>query len=195
LKNDCDLPIVLDPLFLKRNEADRLLAQSLALEWRQCSIRMWGKLLPVPRLEVLFGDRAFAYTYSDSVQHQAQPWPDFLKTLRDRITAETGHSFQVALGNFYRHGQDSNGYHADDEPELGHNPAIASVSLGATRTFRLKRKGKHQTSVGIELTHGSLLLMLPGCQQEWVHTIPKTKKEVGPRINWTFRPHFVNSRP
>jgi alkylated DNA repair dioxygenase AlkB len=154
---------------------------------------MWGKLLPVPRLEALFGDRPFTYIYSDSVQHQAQPWPDFLKILRDRITTTTGYTFQVALGNFYRHGQDSNGYHADDEPELGHRPAIASISLGATRTFRLKRKGKHQTSVGIELTHGSLLLMLPGCQEEWVHTIPKTKKEVGPRINWTFRPHFVDS--
>lgn len=190
MKNCRDLPIVIDHHFLDVDEANVLLVQSLALEWQQCSIRMWGKLLPVPRLELLFGDRAFRYTYSDSVQHQAQPWPDFLKTLRDRITAATGYSFQVALGNLYRHGQDSNGYHADDEPELGHNPAIASISLGATRTFRLKRKGTQQLSVGLELTHGSLLLMLPGCQEAWVHTIPKTKKVVGPRVNWTFRPHF-----
>jgi alkylated DNA repair dioxygenase AlkB len=190
LKQCQDLPIVFDPHFLKGNEADLLLTQSLGLEWRQCSIRMWGKQLPVPRLEILFGDRAFSYTYSDSVQHQAQPWPDFLETLRDRITTTTGYSFQIALGNLYRYGQDSNGYHADDEPELGHRPAIASISLGATRMFRMKRKGKKQSSVGMELTHGSLLLMLPGCQEAWLHTIPKTRKMVTPRVNWTFRPHY-----
>jgi alkylated DNA repair dioxygenase AlkB len=190
--NSLELPIRFYPVFLSLAEADAALAQSLTLAWRQVSIRMLGKTLPVPRLEILFGDAAFTYIYSDSVQHQAQPWPEFLEILRDRIEGLTGYSFPVALGNLYRNGQDSNGYHADDEPELGEKPAIASLSLGATRTFRLKRRGKGQPSTGIELTHGSLLIMLPGCQEEWVHTIPKTKKVNDPRVNWTFRPHILS---
>jgi alkylated DNA repair dioxygenase AlkB len=193
--NPSELPICFYPDFLSLAEADAALEQSLTLAWRQVSIRMLGKTLPVPRLEILFGDAPFSYVYSDSVQHQAEPWPEFLGTLRDRIEGLTDYSFQVALGNLYRNGQDSNGYHADDEPELGESPAIASLSLGAARTFRLKRRGKGQPSMGLELTHGSLLIMLPGCQEAWVHAIPKTKKVNEPRVNWTFRPHVSSLTP
>jgi alkylated DNA repair dioxygenase AlkB len=116
--------------------------------------------------------------------------------LRDRLTAITGYDFAIAIGNRYLDGNHSIGWHADQEKSMGVDPAIASISLGSVRRFSLKPKPRSGVSGQIEhfdLEHGSLLLMLPGCQTTHIHQLAKTQKQVGERINWTFRPH-INSR-
>ncbi|MGB8700085.1 MAG: alpha-ketoglutarate-dependent dioxygenase AlkB [Thermosynechococcaceae cyanobacterium] len=185
-----DVPLVeYWPCFLSPVEANHLMLQSLALDWHQHQFPRFGKVIPLPRLESFYGDSTdMVYVYSGVVELRAQSWPPFLAALRDRLEAATGYSYQVAMGNLYRNGQDSMGYHADDEPTLGQRPAIASVSLGATRKFRLKCKETGR-SQGFVLSHGDLVLMLPGCQEGWVHGIPKTMKCRDVRINWTFRPY------
>jgi alkylated DNA repair dioxygenase AlkB len=179
------------PSFLDSVEADQLFQKSQELAWLQNQFPILGKLVPLPRLELMFGDcETYRYIYSGSVEFKAKPWPPFLADLRTKVEALTGCHYQVGVGNLYRSGQDSIGYHADDEPSLGQQPAIASLSLGATRTFRLKRKSGGQSYV-YDLSHGDLLLMQPGCQENWVHTLPKTSKFSGVRINWTFRPYVL----
>ena len=186
-----DRPVLHWPNFFSSALADEWLTQSVNLNWQQHQIQMFGKWIPVPRNEYFVGDLpSYRYLYSGSVELFAQPWPEFLKDMRSQVETKTGFKFPTAMGNLYRDGNDSNGYHADDEPELGENPAIASVSLGQTRTFRLKSKTKGGLSLSYELGHGDLVLMLPRCQQEWVHTIPKTKRPCKARVNWTFRPYF-----
>jgi len=166
--------------------------QSLALSWQQNSIVMLGKRITLPRQEYMVGDSPdMAYIYSGSVELRSQPWPPFLQELRSKIE-QTGYEFQVAIGNLYRDGSDSIGYHADDQPSMGHRPAIASISLGATRTFRVKSKEVGSRSVAYSLGHGDLLIMHPGCQDSFVHSIPKTKQLCGTRINWTFRPYLIH---
>jgi alkylated DNA repair dioxygenase AlkB len=129
------------PGFLDSVEADRLFQESQTLAWVHNQLPILGKLVPLPRLELMFGDSEnYRYTYSGSVDFKAKPWPPFLADVRTKVEALTGYHYQVGVGNLYRSGQDSIGYHADDEPSLGQQPAIASLSLGAIRTFRLKRK-------------------------------------------------------
>ncbi|MBC8041942.1 MAG: alpha-ketoglutarate-dependent dioxygenase AlkB [Rhizobacter sp.] len=147
---------------------------------------MYGKSILVPRDESLFGD-GLRYQYRGK-KIEANPWPDFLLTARDRIHALSGYLFNFAVGNRYRTGKDSIGWHSDDFPQIGKRPAIASLSLGSTRLFKLRHKESGQT-VDYHLESGSLLIMLPGCQEDWIHAVPKTARPVGERINWTFRPH------
>jgi len=125
-----------------------------------------------------------------------------LTDLRSRLEDAVGVQFNSVLLNLYRSGSDSMGWHADDEPELGERPLIASVSLGTVRRFRLKPRRarrdreegpdqapsmKRPDPVSIELGHGSLLVMTGACQKEWRHALPKTSRDVGPRINLTYR--------
>jgi alkylated DNA repair dioxygenase AlkB len=183
-------PVQFFPQFLSPALADRLLIESLTLAWQHNEIRMFGKPLALPRLEYMCGDSTdMHYVYSGSVELRAEPWPPLLEKVRDDIEALTGFGFQVCIGNRYRDGQDSIGYHADDEPSMGLMPAIASISLGATRTFRIKQKLAGAKSVAYELRHGDLLVMQPGCQENFVHAVPKTAKACGERVNWTFRPY------
>jgi alkylated DNA repair dioxygenase AlkB len=183
-------PVQYWPGFLDCIQADQVFQASQELAWLQNQFPILGKLVPLPRLELMFGDsESYRYTYSGSVEFKAKPWPPFLADLRAKVEAFTGYHYQVVIGNQYRCGQDSIGYHSDDEPSLGQQPAIASLSLGATRIFRLKRKESGGQSYTYDLGHGDLLLMQPGCQENWVHALPKTSKCCGVRINWTFRPH------
>ena len=170
------------------NSADNLdwFHKSQQLEWTRGEINMYGKLIPVPREESLFGDDLH-YAYRGS-QIKAAPWPEFLLEARDRIYALSGFKFNFAVGNRYLTGKDSIGWHSDDFPQIGKRPAIASLSLGSTRKFKLRHKESGET-VDYQLESGSLLIMLPGCQEDWVHAVPKTARPVGERINWTFRPH------
>jgi alkylated DNA repair dioxygenase AlkB len=186
----CDAPPVQYwPGFLNRTQADALLEQSLGLEWQQNHMKMFNKPIALPRLEAMFGDsEKYFYVYSGSVELRAKPWPTFLCNLRNQVQNQTGHCYQVVIGNHYRSAQDSIGYHADDEPTLGPKPAIASISLGATRSFKMKRK-EGRKSFSYDLSHGDLLLMLPGCQESWVHAVPKSTRSCGVRVNWTFRPY------
>jgi alkylated DNA repair dioxygenase AlkB len=140
---------------------------------------------PFPRLTAWYADPGVSYHYS-GVTHHPQPWTPLLLPIKQRVEAAANHSFNSLLLNYYRTGQDSIGMHADDEPELGTNPMIGSLSFGAARHFILKHNqtgAKHT----IDLTDGSLLIMAGTCQHFWKHGIPKTKADVGPRINLTFR--------
>lgn len=186
--NDNPPPVEYIPDFLTKAEADELYSHCLTLSWQQNNITLMGKTMPVPRLECMYGDAECDYLYSKSVLLKPLPWTTELLKLRCNIELQTTYQFNIVIANRYRNGQDSIGYHADKEPSMGVSPAIASVTLGATRKFQLRsNRGGKPTDFWLE--HGSLLLMKPGCQQEWVHQVPKTSKPIGERINLTFRPH------
>ena len=118
---------------------------------------------------------------------QPNPMSKSLLDIEQKLEAYTNETFTTVLLNLYRDGQDSNGWHADNEKELGVNPVIASVSLGASRFFHLKHNTDKSQKLKLELTHGSLLLMEGTTQHFWKHQIAKTAKAVAPRINLTFR--------
>ncbi|MBD2503942.1 alpha-ketoglutarate-dependent dioxygenase AlkB family protein [Anabaena azotica] len=185
------LPVTYYPNFLNIQEANELYQHCLDLRWQQNQIKMLGKIMPVPRLECIYGDEGCNYLYSNSVLLEPLPWTEKLAQIRDKITALTGHNFRIVIGNQYRDGQDSIGWHADKEPSMGVDPAIASVSLGGVRKFQIKPIGGSATDYWLE--HGSLLLMLPGCQSTHIHQVPKTNKFVSPRVNLTFRPYVDNT--
>jgi alkylated DNA repair dioxygenase AlkB len=152
-------------------------------EWRAETVTVFGKRHLQPRLTAWHGDAA--YTYS-GLTLAPLPFTPLLQQIYTAVESATGHRFNSVLLNYYRDGRDSMGMHSDDEPELGPEPAIASLSLGATRTFILRHKQTRQT-VKIELQNGSLLLMAGALQQNWLHGINKTARPVGPRLNLTFR--------
>jgi alkylated DNA repair dioxygenase AlkB len=168
--------------FFDRHQADRL-SQTLraTVSWRQEVSR--GK--PFPRLTAWYADPGLNYSYS-GVTHQPEPWTPELQEIRRRVEAACGADFNSLLLNYYRGGQDSIGFHADDEPELGRNPVIASVSFGTVRDFVLKHK-KTRQKLTFPLANGSLLIMAGTCQHFWIHSIPKRAGEIGERINLTFR--------
>lgn len=187
-------PVQFYPKFLNSVDDFDWFQKSQNLEWTRSEINMYGKSIPVPRDESLFGDD-LRYEYRGT-QIEAAPWPDFLLEARVRIQALSGYKFNFVVGNRYRTGKDSIGWHSDNFPTIGKRPAlaegfgaaIASLSLGSTRKFKLRHKDSGET-VDYHLESGSLLIMLPGCQEDWVHAVPKTARSVGERINWTFRPH------
>lgn len=182
------LPFTYIPAFLAQDEADLLLKHSLELNWQQNEIKMFGKPVVLPRLEAIYGEGDYTY---NGLTLQASPWSSAqaIYSLKQAIEEETGHSYQIAIGNQYRDGSDHIGWHSDDSPELGEKPAIASLSLGSTRRFQLRHKLTKEVHT-FELNHGDLFVMLPGCQEEWVHRICKTSNDVGVRVNWTFRPRL-----
>lgn len=157
-----------------------------SIAWQQDEIRMFGKLLPIPRLQAWYGDEMKSYTYS-GIKMTPNSWTKTLLAIKYRIESVCSETFSSVLLNRYRDGQDSMGWHADDEKELGQNPVIASVNFGATRTFQMRRKDDHKEKKVLELGNGSLLVMQGSTQHFWQHQIPKTAKEVGERVNLTFR--------
>jgi alkylated DNA repair dioxygenase AlkB len=153
--------------------------------WKSESIRIAGKLIPVPRLTAWVGDPEAVYTYS-GVRNEPSPWTPRLADLRERASAAASASLNSVLLNYYRNGRDSMGWHADDERELGRNPVIASLSLGAPRRFLLRHEKKRGKSVSLVLGHGSLLVMAGATQHHYRHAVPK-EDDSGERINLTFR--------
>ena len=140
-----------------------------------------------PRLNAWYGDPGCRYGYSGT-RFEPLPWTETLTDIKERLTATLGVAFNSMLANRYRDGRDSVAWHSDDEPELGRNPVIASVSLGATRRFTLKHKSRRDIRpLAVDLTHGSLLVMSGPTQHQWLHQIAKTTRIVGERINLTFR--------
>ena len=115
------------------------------------------------------------------------PMTKSLLDLIQKINDVYEHGFNAVLLNLYRDGKDSNGWHADNEAELGQNPVIASISLGEERYFHLKHRTQKEQRLKIKLKHGSLLVMGGTMQHHWLHQIPKTTKIISPRINLTFR--------
>ena len=155
------------------------------LPFHQGTITLFGKTHAIPRLEAFFATENKTYTYSGKTL-QTHPFTTELLALKSKIEAISLEKFNCVLVNLYRNGQDSNGWHADNEPELGKNPVIASLSLGATRRFDLRHNLTNE-KISFDLTNGSLLLMKGEMQHFWKHQIAKTKKVNAPRINLTFR--------
>jgi alkylated DNA repair dioxygenase AlkB len=151
--------------------------------WRADTIVVYGKRHLQPRLSAWYGEAS--YTYS-GLTLPPLPMTPLLEQLRRSVEAVTGHRYNSVLLNYYRNGQDSMGLHSDDEPELGPQPAIASLSFGATRRFVFRHKSKALRHA-IDLSDGSVLLMRGSTQHHWLHGINKTAKPTGARLNLTFR--------
>ena len=173
--------------FIPSNEADELMA-SLKLEtpWTQERIQLFGRSVLQPRLQAWYGDKSYSYS---GLTMPAMPMTERLQSVKSRCEGVANQTFNSVLLNLYRDGQDSMGAHQDNEPELGQNPTIASLSLGATRRFTLKHLHTGQNH-DIELSHGSLLIMAGEMQHHWKHGLPKTNQSIGERINLTFRTIF-----
>ncbi|APY00837.1 alpha-ketoglutarate-dependent dioxygenase AlkB family protein [Lacinutrix venerupis] len=175
------------PIFFSKSEAldfyNTILNET---NWRQDNITIFGKTYAQPRLTALFANNKKTYSYSNITMHP-EPFTKTLLTIKSKIETLTDVNFTTCLANLYRDGKDSNGWHADNEKELGKNPVIASITLGAARHFSLKYKNDKNLKHKLLLENGSLLLMKGETQHFWLHQIAKTKKEVKPRINLTFR--------
>ena len=183
---DADIRYIQD--FISYDESAIYMEQLIqGVQWKQNQIKMFGNIYDEPRLTAWYGDQGINYKYS-GIELVPIPWSDLLVKLKSKVSLATGTEFNSALVNYYRDGKDSMGYHQDNEPELGRNPTIASLTFGAERMFQLKHiTDKAQKRIDIPLKNGSLLIMAGATQHNWKHQIPKTKKPIGPRLNITFR--------
>lgn len=182
-----DADISYFPNFLSTKEAEYYYnIFQKKINWQHDAITIFGKTYMQPRLTALYGEKEKSYSYSNITMHP-EPFTAPLLKIKNRIEEKCDARFNVVLLNLYRDGSDSNGWHSDDEKELGPNPVIASVSLGANRVFQLRNKTDKKLRHTIELNAGSLLLMKGTTQHFWQHQVPKTKKAVNSRINLTFR--------
>ena len=174
------------PGFFTREESDVLLSKFLKeIKWKQEKIKMYGKVVNIPRLPAWYGNTDKEYTYS-GIRLQPREWNDTLIFIKKAVEEKAGSEFSSVLLNLYRNGDDAVAWHSDDERELGENPTIASVSLGTSRTFRFRHR-EEKIVESIELTHGSLLIMKGETQAKWEHEVPKKKGIMLPRVNLTFR--------
>ncbi|XP_009982204.1 PREDICTED: alpha-ketoglutarate-dependent dioxygenase alkB homolog 2, partial [Tauraco erythrolophus] len=156
-------------------------------------LHVFGKWHDIPRKQVTYGDPELTYTYS-GVTFSPKPWIPVLNRIRDRVTSDTGHTFNFVLINRYKDGEDHIGEHRDDERELVPRSPIASVSFGACRDFVFRHcdsRGKNATRrikpIKLQLAHGSLLLMKYPTNVYWYHSLPIRKRVLAPRVNLTFR--------
>jgi alkylated DNA repair dioxygenase AlkB len=182
-----DADILYFPLFLSQSEANLLFKDLIDnTPWQQDDITVFGKVHKQPRLTALYASNTNSYSYSGITMNPI-PFTESLATIKKKVDTVAKTTFTTALLNYYRDGQDSNGWHSDDEPELGKNPVIASISLGAKRPFKLRRKDNKSDSYKIWLEPGSLLLMSGGTQHNWQHQLPKSQLIKDARVNITFR--------
>lgn len=182
-----DAKITYSSGFLGSEIADRYFEDLMKeLNWQQHDIIIFGKTIPQPRLTALYAVNDKPYSYSNLTLVPKKFTAELL-AIQQKLKVETGKDFTHCLANFYRDGNDSMGWHSDDEKELGVDPVIASISLGGVRNFQLKHKNLKDQKFKLDLEHGSLLLMAGSTQHFWKHQLPKTKKLVAPRINLTFR--------
>ncbi len=179
--------VVLYPGFLQITQADTFLHTLLGeIRWQKETITMYGNAIEVPRLVAWYGDAGSDYRYSN-IKHSPEPWTPALRELKEKVERLLNADFNSVLLNLYRDGNDSVAWHSDDEPELGKDPVIASLSLGAERDFQLRKKSNPSDKRVISLPHGSLLLMSGPSQRDWMHQLPKRRNVSQPRINLTFR--------
>lgn len=193
------------PAWLTAELAQRYMNALLAdIAWEQPAIKIAGRSLPIPRLQAWYGERGATMAYSGRT-FRAEGWHHVLLAIKSALEQCSGATFNSVLVNLYRDGQDSVSWHADDEPEFGVNPTIASVSLGQARRFSMKPKASQtsltpaeetaregtaaprRVSQHLELNSGDLLIMRGATQANWVHAIPKQSRVSSPRINLTFR--------
>lgn len=175
------------PDFFNVDESCGLFAALLHnIKWQQSSMKMYGKEIIIPRLTAWYGDAEMHYSYS-GIQLQTEPWTEELLQIKQRIESRSGIRFTSVLLNRYRDGNDSVSWHRDNEKVLRVNPVIASVSFGATRTFKFRHIHDHKLIRSVDLTAGMFILMKNETQHFWEHTIPKSSKATGERISLTFR--------
>lgn len=168
----------------------KLLAE---LPWSQKTNYRQGEAYEEPRLTCWYGE--LPYTYARSTMAANPQWPPLLLTLREAVEQLSRCSFNSLLCNLYRDGHDSIGWHSDDEASLGAEPTIASLSLGDTRVFSLRKQPPPEENgdytyverIRVPLGHGTLLLMAGATQDDWQHQVAKEYHDRGPRINLTFR--------
>ncbi len=183
---DTDGEVIFYPNVFSIQESDRLFSDlSSNVKWKKYIIHIYGKTIPLPRLTSWYGDEGKSYIYSGIQQHP-EPWTPTLTLIKSKAEEISEVTFNSVLLNLYRDGKDSVSWHSDDEPELGKNPVIASISLGETRRFSLKHKISQDYKVNLDLPNGSLLLMKGETQHFWKHQIAKTAKSVEHRIQLFF---------
>lgn len=171
------------PDFFSQKLADKLFEIILKkTPWKQ-EKTFYGNSFP--RLTSYYADAGVKYKYS-GVAHESLPWPMYLAEVKKRVEKEVGKPFNSLLLNYYRDGKDSIGWHADDEKELGENPIVPSISLGAERVFQIRHEESREKKEFI-LKNGSLIIMGGTMQHHWKHSVPKTTKPIESRINLTFR--------
>lgn len=177
-----DLELMHHDNFISKEEADFYYNVLLhTTPWREYQMPMYDKIVTAPRMIAWYGQQ-------EEADENAMPWTAELKTLLSKVEKETGLQFNAVLLNLYRNGNDSVAWHSDREHRIGRNPNIASVTFGQTRPFRLRHKtNKEIQQLEILLHHGTLLLMSGTTNTFWEHHIPKSAKEMLPRINLTFR--------
>lgn len=181
-----DGELIYFPGFFTEEEAEGYFRELRdGIDWKQEGMMMYGKPVLFPRLMAWYGDKGSSYAFSGK-RYEPLEWTPSLAVINKRVSALAGVTFNSVLLNRYRNGNDSMGWHADDEPELGKDPVIASVNFGATRRFMFRHKGS-DLKYELELTHGSVLIMGGSLQHYWQHQVPKTKKVLGERVNLTFR--------
>jgi len=182
-----DGEVFYDPCFFKTKEANKYFEiLKKEIEWQQDDIKIFGKVYAQPRLTALYANNDNPYRYSNITMHPKKFSPTLIK-IKSVVENSSCLEFTSCLLNLYRDGQDSNGWHADNEKELGINPVIASLSFGAERMFHMKHRRDSSQKLKLKLEHGSLLIMRGSLQHHWLHQIPKTKKTVRERVNLTFR--------
>jgi alkylated DNA repair dioxygenase AlkB len=180
-----DLKIRIEDNFFNQIDSDELLTKLISkLPWESMVIKMFGRDTTIPRLQCWIGDEGCNYKYSGKKLNR-QNWTKDLTMIREKIYKEVKIDFNSVLVNYYRDGKDSMGWHSDDEKELGHNPTIASISFGSERDLVFKNKISKET-LSIAQVHGCLILIDGKTQKNWQHSIKKTRKVIGPRINLTF---------
>ena len=182
-----DSSVIYYPEFFSLEEADQYFKSLLdSVAWQQDNIILFGKLFKQPRLTALFANNDQPYSYSN-ITMIPNAFTKELLEIKGKVESVIDANFTTCLLNLYRDGQDSNGWHADNEKELRINPIIASASFGAERLFKVKHRQDKTLKKDLVLQHGSLLIMKGETQHKWLHQIPKTKKKIGERINLTFR--------
>ena len=174
------------PKYLDNSSSDKLLETLLERnQWEREIFKIYGKSISAPRLTSWFSDPMVSYRYSGK-KRIGKPFTPELFQLRQILNARLNVHFNFVLANFYRDGKDYVGWHADDEPDLGSRPLIASISLGESRRFRVRHNSRKVTE-SIDLVHGSLLIMRGQSHSHFKHCLAKTKRLVNSRINLTFR--------
>jgi len=182
-----DAEVIYYPNFFSIDSSDYFFSKlSTSISWRQDSIKVFGKTYLQPRETALYGNSNKSYSYSGITMNPI-PFTKELSEIKAQVENTCNVNFTSCLLNLYRDGQDSNGWHADNEKELGKHPIIASVSFGEERWFHFKHRYDKTLKQKIRLQHGSMLIMKGKTQEYWLHQIPKTKKIIKPRINLTFR--------
>ena len=181
-----DLKVRIEKSFFNVTDSDELLTKLISkLPWESMVIKMFGRNTTIPRLQCWIGDEGCNYKYSGKKLNR-QSWTKDLTMIRKKIYEEFKIDFNSVLVNYYRDRKDSMGWHSDDEKELGPNPTIASISFGSERDLVFRNKISKET-LSIAQAQGCLILIDGKTQKNWQHSIKKTRKVIGPRINLTFR--------